>query len=220
MTAATAVEKLDILGDDNDWKFDFNSEPAGANGLGGTIVTANLASFPVTQMTGSSMAIGVMGPCGFATPHSHPRANELNLVTQGTLISTMTLENGARVINQTVGFQQMTVFPQGSMHMEFNPGCTNATFVAAFTNADAGVQQSMTAFTNFGDQVIQATMGGALQVDGQDVDVFKANIPVNVALGVESCLAACGIQKRSLEESVAFVRRRGLEDRAKVVQSI
>ncbi|KAF4622727.1 hypothetical protein G7Y89_g14298 [Cudoniella acicularis] len=142
MTASSAVQKLDILSDDSDWKFDFNTESASVNGLGGTIVTANLASFPVTQMTGSSMAIRVMGACGFTTPHSHPRANELNLITQGELVTTMTLENGARVINQTVGFQQMTVFPQGSMDMEFNPGCTNTTFVAAFTNADAGVQQT------------------------------------------------------------------------------
>lgn len=179
---------------------------------GGTIVTANLASLPVTQLTGSSMAIGVMGACGFATPHSHPRANELNLVTQGTLISTMTLENGARVINQTIGFQQMTVFPQGSMHMEYNPGCTNATFVAAFTSADSGVQQSMTAFMNFGDEVIQATMGGSLTVDGKDVDAFKSAIPVNVALGVESCLAACGLKKRSLDET-SEVLKRGLRKR-------
>jgi hypothetical protein len=145
-----------------------------------------------------------------------PRANELNLVTQGTLISTMTLENGARVINQTIGFQQMTVFPQGSMHMEYNPGCTNATFVAAFTAADAGVQQSMTAFMNFGDQVITATMGGALTVNGKDVDVFKSAIPVNVALGVESCLAACGLKKRSLKESRAVLKR-GLQQRAVAV---
>lgn len=91
--------------------------------------------------------------------------------------------------------------------MEYNPGCTNATFVAAFTSADAGVQQTMTAFMNFGDEVLTATMGGALTVNGEDVDVFKAVIPVNVALGVESCLAACGLKKRSLDESKAVIKR-------------
>jgi len=34
MVASTALQKLDILSDDSDWKFDFNTEPAGANGLG------------------------------------------------------------------------------------------------------------------------------------------------------------------------------------------
>jgi hypothetical protein len=97
-----------------------------------------------------------------------------------------------------------------------NPGCTNATFVAAFSTADAGVQQSMTAFMNFGDQVITATMGGALTVNGEDVDVFKSAIPVNVALGIESCLAACGLKKRSLEESKAVLKR-GLKQRAVAV---
>jgi hypothetical protein len=141
----------------------------------------------------------------------------LNLIIQGELVTTMTLENGARVINQTVGFQQMTVFPQGSMHMEFNPGCTNATFVSTFTNADAGVQQTMTAFMNFGDEVLTATMGSALTVNGEDVDAFKGAIPVNVALGVESCLAACGLKKRSLEES-REVLKRGLRARTVPVQ--
>lgn len=37
--AATAVQKLDILSDDSDWKFDFNTEAAGANGLGKTAPT-------------------------------------------------------------------------------------------------------------------------------------------------------------------------------------
>ncbi len=99
-----------------------------------------------------------------------------------------------------------------SMHMEFNPGCTNATFAAAFTNADAIVQQMMTAFMNFGDEVLTATMGGALAVNGEDVDAFKAAIPENVAPGVESCLAACGLKKRSLEDS-REVLMRGLRAR-------
>ncbi len=34
MVASSAVQKLDILSDDTDWKFDFNTEPAGANDLG------------------------------------------------------------------------------------------------------------------------------------------------------------------------------------------
>jgi hypothetical protein len=104
------------------------------------------------------------------------------------------------------------------MHMEINPGCSNATFVAAFTAADGGVQQSINTFTNFGDEVIQATMGGSLTVDGKDVDVFKKIIPVNMALGVESCLQACGLKKRSVEESMGVLRR-GLPQRATAVES-
>ena len=35
---------------------------------------------------------------------------------------------------------------------------------------DAGMQQTMTVFMNFGDEVLQAIMGGSLQVNGKDVD--------------------------------------------------
>lgn len=154
------------------------------------------------------MAIGVMGPCGFATPHSHPRANELNLIVEGTLQSSMTLENNARNINQTLTKYQMTVFLQGSMHMEINPDCTNATFVSAFTNNDAGVQQTAQTLMEFGDQILSSAMGGAITVDGKDIDTFRSQIPVNVAQGVDSCLAKCNIQKRSLEET-KIMRRDG-----------
>jgi len=206
--ADTAISKLNILSDDSDWKFDFNTATQGAIGTGGFITTANIASMPATEMTGSSMAIGVMGPCGFATPHSHPRANELNLIIEGTLQSTMTLENSARTINQTMTKLQMTIFPQGSMHMEINPACTNATFVSAFTSNDAGVQQTAQTFMDFGDQILTSAMGGAMTVDGKDIDTFRSQIPVNVAQGVDSCLAACSIKKRSLDET-KIMRRNG-----------
>ena len=55
-------------------------------------------------------------------------------------------------------------------------------------------------------------------VDGKDVDVFKKIIPVNMAKGVESCLQACGIKKRSVEDSMVVLRR-GLPQRATAVDA-
>jgi hypothetical protein len=44
------------------------------------------------------------------------------------------------------------------------------------------------------------------------MSMIKSAIPVNVALGVESCLAACGLKKKSLEVS-RVVLKRGLGKR-------
>jgi len=90
----------------------------------------------------------------------------------------------------------MTVFPQGALHTEFNPDCTPAVFVAGFPDEDPGVQQAVQTFFGLEDDIIQAALGGDGMVDGMDLDAFKAVIPVNVALGVESCLQKCGISKR------------------------
>lgn len=208
--AGTHLDKLNILSQDSDFKFDFNTAKQGAQGAGGFITTANMATMPATILTDSSMAIGILGPCGFATPHSHPRASELNLIIEGTLQSSMTLENSARNMNQTLTKLQMTIFPQGSMHMEINPDCSNATFVAAFTNNDAGVQQTAQTFMEFGDQIIGSALGGSVTLDGVDIDAFRGRIPVNVARGVDACLVKCGLKKRSVEETKVVMRRSGL----------
>jgi len=44
-------------------------------------------------------------------------------------------------------------------------------------------------------------------VNGEDADAFNGAIPANIALEVESCLAACGLKKRSLEESREVLKR-------------
>lgn len=141
------------------------------------------------------MTVGFLGPCGFNTPHVHPRAAELNIVVQGTLMASVTPENGARHLQHTLNQFQMTVFPQGAMHTEWNPNCDPAVFVAAFPDEDPGVQQTVQTFFGFEDDVIQAALGGDLTVSGADLDKFKTLIPANVALGVESCLQKCKINK-------------------------
>lgn len=143
------------------------------------------------------MTLGFLGPCGFNTPHVHPRAAELNIVVQGRLKGSVTAENGARHMNHTLNKFHMTVFPQGALHTEWNPDCTPAVFVAAFPSEDPGVQQAAQTFFGLEDDVIKAALGGGDgSVNGQDLDKFKALIPANVAKGVESCLLACGIPKK------------------------
>jgi len=94
------------------------------------------------------------------------------------------------------------------MHFEINPDCTNSTFVSAFSTNDAGVQQTTQTYLEFGDQIIQGALGGPVTVNGQDIDTFRNEVPANIAAGIESCLSACNIQKRSLEET-SLLRRSG-----------
>lgn len=142
------------------------------------------------------MTLGFLGPCGFNTPHVHPRAAELNIVVQGRLMGSVTAENGARHMTHNLNLFQMTVFPQGALHTEWNPDCVPAVFVAAFPNEDPGVQQAAQALFGFEDEVIRAAFGGDGTVDGQDLDRFRTLIPANVALGVESCLQNCNLTQR------------------------
>jgi mannose-6-phosphate isomerase-like protein (cupin superfamily) len=199
--APGAIDRIHLLSD-ADLLFSFNdtsAHPAGspgvATGLGGQLVRADRTTFPALYSMSGSMALGFLGPCGFNTPHLHPRANELFLVIKGRLhAETVTENNGRRIVNE-VGELQMTVFPMGSVHMQFNPDCEEARFVASFTGEDPGVAQIAQEFFGFQKEVVNAAAGGPVAVDGKDVDVFRDEIPDNVVLGVESCLKKCGIDK-------------------------
>ncbi|KAL3417916.1 spherulin-1B precursor [Phlyctema vagabunda] len=196
--APTAVERSKLLPDNKYWLFDFRN-PSGpgaiTQGEGGFTAKADRETFPALIGTGVGMTVGFFGPCGFNTPHTHPRSSEINICVKGNLVAEFIAENGARSIINDVSEYQMTVFPQGALHTEFNPDCTDSIFVAGFASEDPGVQQAAQTFFGLRDDIVKAALG-AESIDGRDIDQFKSTIPPNVARGVESCLQRCGIQKR------------------------
>ncbi|KAL8972115.1 MAG: hypothetical protein Q9183_000709 [Haloplaca sp. 2 TL-2023] len=195
LLAPKAPERIKLIQPDAAFKFDFASPPADTDtrGLGGHTVRADRESFPALIGTGVSMSVGFIGPCGFNTPHTHPRSSEINIVVQGALQTQFTLENGARTIHNTLGTNQMTVFPQGALHTEFNPNCEDAVFVAGFASEDPGVQSAAQTFFGFDQAVVEAAIGQDFTFEGKDIETFRSLIPANVAAGVESCLRKCGI---------------------------
>jgi hypothetical protein len=144
------------------------------------------------------MTLGFLGPCGFNTPHTHPRSSEINVVVQGQLNTEFILENGARTVSTSLSTFDMTVFPRGAIHTEFNPECTDAIFVAGFADEDPGVQQTAQSFMSLSDDVINAVYGadGDSTINGLDLEKFRDVLPANVALGVEQCLQKCNLGRR------------------------
>ncbi|KAF3901789.1 Spherulin-1A [Arthrobotrys entomopaga] len=198
ITAPLQLDRIALLKDE-DFVFDFRNPPGEiqvATGNAGRTVIANRKTFPALIGTGSGMSLGFLGPCGFNTPHTHPRATELNCPVVGSLNTSLILENGSRVINSHVQTFQMHVFPQGAIHQEFNPDCGETIFVAGFNNEDFGTSQVADNFFKLPDQVITAAVGGTITVDGRDIDQFRDLIPKNIAIGVEECLMKCGLAKR------------------------
>ncbi|KAH8821559.1 RmlC-like cupin domain-containing protein, partial [Xylogone sp. PMI_703] len=199
--ADTAADRFALLPDDEQFVFKFNNPSLlGKGGDGGDLVAANRKTFPALVGSGSGMAVGFLGPCGFNTPHVHPRGTELQIVVEGRIVTEMLPENGVfndndatkgrRVIKNLLNPFDMTPFYQGSVHTQFNPDCTPTTFVASFNNEDFGTGQVPDELFAFDADVVSAAFGQA--IDGADVEKFKSMIPTSIALGVESCLAQCG----------------------------
>lgn len=189
-----------MLKDDKDFLFDFNTARKFGPGAGGEIVQATRKAFPALTGTGIGMAVGFLGPCGFNTPHVHNRATELLIVTKGTVVSEMVVENGVeneakqpRNVMNTLTELQATPYYMGALHTQFNPTCDNVTFVAPLSSDDFGANTIAQAYFALEDDTIRAAAGN--HVSGADVDKFRQFISTNVALGVEKCLMDCKIPK-------------------------
>jgi hypothetical protein len=86
-----------------------------------------------------------------------------------------------------------TVYPQGSIHYQFNPGCEQAVFVGGFNSEDPGSSQIAQNFFALDPDIVNATLGFPSSIGSEDIEKFKALIPRNVALGMASCLDKCNI---------------------------
>ncbi|KAI0043632.1 RmlC-like cupin [Auriscalpium vulgare] len=178
-TASTLVDRLKLL-EDSDLLFNFLEPPS-------TRIS------PPSIGNGIAMTIGFLGPCGMNTPHTHPRATEINFSINTTLRAGLLVENGARFIDIEIAPGSATVFPQGAIHFEMNPSCEPAMFVAGFNHEDPGSSKSHSA-VNFGlpPNIVGATLGGLGVVEVADLE---SKIPDNIAFGAEECLARCGITR-------------------------
>ncbi|KAJ7722336.1 RmlC-like cupin domain-containing protein [Mycena metata] len=189
----TQVDRLSTLSDDTQYVYDFFNPTTGiVSGAAGHTVTATSGTFPAVVGNGVAMTIGFLGPCAMNSPHTHPRAAEINFSVNGTLRTGMLAENGARFVVNELPPGSMTVFPQGAIHFEMNTGCDVAMFVAAFNGEDPGVLQMAQRFMGLPVDILQATLGGLGVVE---VEGLAKMIPDNIVAGTDECLQRCGLTR-------------------------
>ncbi|TDL25323.1 RmlC-like cupin [Rickenella mellea] len=193
LRAAPAHTDRIALLTDNQFVFDFLNPKTGiTTGSAGHTVSANSENYPAVIGNGVSMTIGFLGPCGLNTPHTHPRATEINFAVNATLRTGFLAENGARFVFNDVPAGSVTIFPQGVIHFEQNQGCEPAMFVAAFNHEDPGVDQIAQRYFGLPPDVVGATLGG---LGVEEVAGLEAKIPNNVAYGTDECLKRCGLTR-------------------------
>jgi hypothetical protein len=147
------------------------------------------------------MTVVSLSPCGINTPHIHPRAVEFLILVEGSNVKFgSVLENGLvrsgenQEIAGKLNRLQATVFPQGSMHWQFNDACENALLVAALNSGNPGTSTMAQNFFSLNAGVLNATLGAPSTIGGKRIEDFRSAIPTNLAQDVHSCLARCGMQ--------------------------
>ncbi|KAJ7505641.1 hypothetical protein B0H11DRAFT_1850878 [Mycena galericulata] len=193
--APVATDRISLLSSDSEFAFDFfDPNDAATVGKGGKLILANAATFPAVIGTGSAMAAGLLDACSMNTPHTHPRATEMQFSVNNTIRTGMITENGARFIINEVPPGSMTIFPKGSIHFQVNDGCEPALFVSTFNSEDPGALQIAQRFLGLPIDVVGATLGdlGVKEVIG-----VESQIPDNIAIGTDACLQRCGLKRPS-----------------------
>lgn len=172
-----------------DYVFDFDSDVGVVGGAGGNLTIANVADFPYLFGKGMALSVGRMAPCGLASPHYHPRAAEFLYMLTGTSIQAgFILENGARLVQNTLAPGQAMLFPKNSFHYQANTGCDHVTFVAGWNHEDPGAAFVGQRFFGIPPNVTDVILGDI----GIDEAVRIAqSIPDSFAIGLQSCLDAC-----------------------------
>ncbi|KAF7974600.1 hypothetical protein HWV62_44822 [Athelia sp. TMB] len=199
ITANTQVNRVADVTPNSAFVFDFTAQSRG-NAAGGFAVGANSANFPALLTGNGAMTVGVLGPCGANSPHTHPRATEIQIVVSGGPIYTeFIMENGANVINNTVDLGQATIFPKGSIHFQQNMACEPTIFIASFDEVDPGTSQIAQNFFKLNQGVVAATLGDV------GVSVLDAMaLPENIILGAQECLDRCGIDRKTFNFTASF----------------
>jgi len=204
-SAAARNQVLAANGGNASFVFDFANPPPAAvvSSPAGKLIVASGASAPFLTDIDAALGVVTIQPCGLILPHLHPRGDEFIITTQGQIFTQFIAETGAVLVSNTLNTLGSTLFPKGSIHLEYNPTCEPATFIAAFNTNDPGVSFVAANLFSFEDQLVIASLGGDAAVSGADLASIRKALPEGLATGVAQCVQKCGIKpfsKRSLKE--------------------
>lgn len=111
------------------------------NPVGSNVTAVNVANLPGLNTLGISMVRIDYGRMGINPPHTHPRATEILVVLEGTLLVGFVSSNqdGNRLFSKVLNRGDVFVFPEGLVHFQQNVGRRNAVAIAGLSSQNPGV---------------------------------------------------------------------------------
>jgi oxalate decarboxylase/phosphoglucose isomerase-like protein (cupin superfamily) len=182
---------------DSDFVFNLAGSPAAAKGAGGEVrvmSAANTKSLRLGAGTANRGGVQVLftyAPCGFRTPHTHPRGTENFHVLSGHVAAELIREGSGKLIsnNVTAGFSGY--FGAGQVHFLRNIGCEPAKIIVIFDTPDPGTVDVATVL-RFPKDTVQGTLGDySLKLDEAVLS--------NVLMQSKMCLKRCGLPTHSMK---------------------
>ncbi|KAF8035244.1 hypothetical protein BT93_C1308 [Corymbia citriodora subsp. variegata] len=146
------------------------------NPLGSQVTQAFVDQFPGVNTLGISMARIDFAPGGLNPPHFHPRASEVLLVVEGTLLVGLVTSNQLNntFFTKVLYKGDIFTFPIGLIHFQLNIGNTKALAFASFSSQNPGVITVANAVFGAKPRISTDVLTKAFQVDKKVVDYLQA----------------------------------------------
>ncbi|KAL5716263.1 hypothetical protein ACHQM5_017980 [Ranunculus cassubicifolius] len=147
----------------------FNRPGNTSNRLGSAVTPAFVTQFPALNTMGVSLVRIDFAPGGINPLHTHPRASEILVCVQGTLLVGFVTSNPEnRFFSNVLYPGDLTVFPKGLIHFQLNIGRVPAVAFAGLGSQNPGVITIANAVFNstppLPDIVLQRSFGVGQEV--------------------------------------------------------
>ncbi|CAM0911070.1 unnamed protein product [Alopecurus aequalis] len=146
-----------------------------SNKQGSAVTGVNVAQIAGLNTLGISLARVDYAPYGQNPPHIHPRATEILTVLEGSLyVGFVTSNPDNKLFAKVLSKGDVFVFPQGSVHFQFNYGTNRAVALAALSSMNPGVITIANAVFGSKPDISGDILAKAFQVEKMVVDVIQA----------------------------------------------
>jgi quercetin dioxygenase-like cupin family protein len=146
-----------------------------SNKQSSAVTGVNVAQIAGLNTLGVSMVRVDYAPYGQNPPHIHPRATEILTVLEGSLyVGFVTSNPDNKLFAKVLNKGDVFVFPQGSIHFQFNYGTNSAVALAALSSMNPGVITIGNAVFGSKPTISADILAKAFQVDKIVVDRIQA----------------------------------------------
>ncbi|GJX57070.1 putative germin-like protein 2-1 [Tanacetum coccineum] len=154
---------LDKMGDTN-------------NAVRSVVTAVNVNQLPGLNTFGISMVRIDYAPGGQNAPHTHPRATEILVVIEGSLlVGFVTFNTDNKLFTKRLEKGDVFVFPEGLIHFQQNVGNGFAVAIAGLSSQNPGVITIANAVFGSNPDISDDILAKAFQVDKKVIDEIQSN---------------------------------------------
>ena len=152
------------------------------NKLGFTPTLVNVDKLPGLNTLGISLARLDFAPYGLNPPHTHPRATEILVVVEGTLLVGFVTSNPPpnmknKLFTKVLNPGDVFVFLEGLIHFQFNIGKTPVLAFAGLSSQNPGVITITNAVFGSNPPISIDVLAKAFQVDNKVIKLLESQFP-------------------------------------------